>query len=151
MAHFAKIGDTSKVLAVLTLDNKDALNADGVEEEAVGQKYLEKHNNWPADRWIQTSYNTRNGKHYDNKTRELSADQSKALRGNYAGIGWTWDADNNIFYNPKPHASWVLNISEARWQSPIGDAPDDLTDEEKDAATHYEWNEVGQSWDKITL
>ena len=147
MAHFAKIGDTSKVLTVLTLDNKDTLNADGVEEESVGQKYLEKHNNWPSQMWIQTSYNTVGGNHYDNKTAELSADQSKALRGNYAGIGYIWDEDNNIFYDKKPYASWVLNTSEARWQSPIGDAPD-LGAEEY---THrYEWNESDQSWDKKT-
>jgi len=150
MAHFAKIGDTSKVLTVLTLDNKDALNGDGVEDESVGQKYLEKHNNWPAERWIQTSYNTRGGKHYDNKTGELSVDQSKALRGNYAGTGYTWDKDNNIFYSPKPYASWVLNTTDAHWHSPIGDAPD-LTDEEKAAGTHYAWNEDGQSWDKKSI
>jgi len=148
MAHFAKISDTSQVLSVLRLNNKDMLNADGVEEESVGQKYLEKHNNWPAQMWIQTSYNTTGGKHYDNKTRELSADQSKALRGNYAGIGYTWDKDNNIFYSPKPYASWVLNTSEARWQSPIGDPPD-LGAE---LGTHiYAWNEANQSWDKKSI
>ena len=46
MAHFAKIGMSSKVIAVLTLNNGDMLNADGVEDEAVGQQYLERHNNW---------------------------------------------------------------------------------------------------------
>jgi hypothetical protein len=155
MAHFAKIGDTSKVLALLTLDNKDMLNADGVEEEAVGQKYLEKHNNWPAERWIQTSYNTRGGKHYDNTTgskfvpQEASADQSKALRGNYAGLGYTWDKDNNIFYREKPHASWVLNTTTALWQSPLGDAPS-VSEAEK-TAHFYDWNEDNQSWDKKLL
>jgi len=139
MAHFAKISDTSKVLAVLTLDNKDMLNADGVEEEAVGQQYLEKHNNWPAEKWIQTSYNTSGGTHKDGGT---------PLRGNYAGIGYTWDEDNNLFYPKKPYASWVLNTTTASWHSPIGDAPDDLTDEEKAAETFYVWNEAGQSWDK---
>ena len=139
MAHFAKISDTSKVLAVLTLDNKDMLNADGVEEEAVGQQYLEKHNNWPAEKWIQTSYNTSGGTHKDGGT---------PLRGNYAGIGYTWDEDNNLFYPKKPYASWVLNTTTASWHSPIGDAPDDLTDEEKAAKTFYVWNEAGQSWDK---
>jgi len=148
MAHFAKIGMSSKVISVLTLSNKNMLNADGVEDESVGQQYLERHNNWPAPMWIQTSYNTRGGKHYDNKTRELSVDQSKALRGNYAGLGSIWDEDNNIFYRKKPHASWVLNTSEARWQSPIGDAPD-LGAE---AETHfYVWNETDQSWDKTAL
>ena len=150
MAHFSKIGMNGKVIAVHVVDNENILNADGVEDETVGQQYLERHNNWPSQMWIQTSYNTRGGKHYDNKTGELSEDQSKALRGNYAGIGYTWDEDNNIFYTKKPYASWVLNTTTATWHSPIGDAPDDLTDEEKEADTIYQWNEDGQSWDKTT-
>ncbi len=150
MAHFAKIGMNGKVIGVLTLGNGDMLNADGVEDESVGQQYLERHNNWPAPMWIQTSYNTRGGKHYDNQTGELSADQSKALRGNYAGIGHIWDEDNNIFYHKKPYASWVLDVPTASWKSPIGDAPDDLTDEEKAARTHYVWNEGTGAWDKET-
>ena len=141
MAHFAKLGSNSKVIAVLTLNNGDMLNGDGVEDETVGQAYLEKHNNWPAQMWIQTSYNTSAGTHRLDGT---------PFRGNYAGIGYTWDEDNNIFYPKKPHASWVLNTTTATWHSPIGDAPDDLTDEEKAANTHYVWNEAGQSWDKET-
>jgi hypothetical protein len=58
MAHFAKLGANGKVIQVLTLNNGDMLNADGVEDETVGQQYLETHNNWPAQMWIQTSYNT---------------------------------------------------------------------------------------------
>jgi len=143
MAHFAKLGLNSKIISVLTLDNKDMLNADGVEDESVGQQYLERHNNWPAQMWIQTSYNTQGGKHN-------SGDDSKALRGNYAGTGYIWDEDNNIFYPKKPYASWVLNTTTASWHSPIGDAPDDLTDEEKAANTHYMWNEDTQAWDKTT-
>jgi hypothetical protein len=61
MAHFAKINNDKKVIAVLTLNNSDMLNVSGVEEELVGQQYLEKHNNWPAQMWIQTSYNTSGG------------------------------------------------------------------------------------------
>jgi len=143
MAHFAKISDTSKVLSVLTLNNKDMLNADGVEEEAVGQQYLEKHNNWPAEKWIQTSYNTAGGTHKDGGT---------ALRGNYAGIGYTWDEDNNIFYGKKPYASWVLNTTTATWHSPIGDAPELTAEQTADEANtyRYNWNESGQSWDLVT-
>ena len=142
MAHFAKLGSNSKVISVLTLNNGDMLNADGVEDESVGQQYLERHNNWPAPMWIQTSYNTSGGKH-------SSGDDSKALRGNYAGIGYIWDEDNNIFYGKKPYASWVLNTTTATWHSPIGDAPE-LTDEEKAAVTCYEWNEDTKAWDKET-
>jgi hypothetical protein len=139
MAHFAKIGMSSKVIQVLTLDNKDMLNADGVEDESVGQQYLQRHNNWPAQMWIQTSYNTSGGTHKLGGT---------PLRGNYAGIGMTWDEDNNIFYSKKPYPSWVLNTTTASWHSPIGDAPDDLTDEEKAANTRYVWNEGSGAWDK---
>ena len=71
-----------------------------------------------------------------------------AFRKHYAGIGWFYREDLDGFVAPQPYPSWVLNTSEARWQSPIGDAPDDLTDEEKAAGTTYVWNEVGQSWDK---
>ena len=152
MAHFAKIGLNGKVLQVLTLDNKDMLNADGVEDEKVGQQYLELHNNWTAEMWIQTSYNTQGGKHYTNGV--VSEDQSKAFRGNYAGIGYTWDEDNQIFWAKKPYPSWVKHIATASWKSPIGDAPD-LTDEQtlqNEAGTHrwvYDWNEDEQSWDLV--
>ena len=141
MAHFAKISDTSQVLGVHVVNNSDILNADGVEEEAVGQQYLERHNNWPAEKWIQTSYNTLQNKH-------SSGDNSKALRGNYAGIGYEWDEGNQIFWPAKPYASWVKNTTDARWHSPIGDAPD--LGGEIDTHT-YLWNEDNQSWDKTLL
>ena len=145
MAHFAKLGANGKVIQVLTMDNDKMLNADGVEDETVGQQWLETHNNWPAQMWIQTSYNTSGNKH-------SSGDNSKAFRGNYAGIGYEWDEDNQIFWPKKPFASWVKNTTEARWQSPIGDAPE-LTAEQQsqnEAGTNswiYRWNESGQSWD----
>ena len=141
MAHFAKLGANSKVISVLTLNNSDMLDAAGVEDETVGQQYLERHNNWPAQMWIQTSYNTAAGTHKLGGT---------PFRGNYAGIGYIWDEDNNIFYSKKPYPSWVLNTTTATWHSPIGDAPDDLTDEEKAAFTHYVWNEGTGAWDKTT-
>ena len=145
MAHFAKLGSNGKVIQVLTLENNDMLNADGVEDESVGQQYLEQHNNWPAQMWIQTSYNTSGNTH-------SSGDNSKAFRGNYAGIGHTWDEDDQIFWPKKSYASWVKNNSEARWQSPIGDAPA-LTAEQtsqNEAGTHswsYVWNEANTTWD----
>ena len=145
MAHFAKLGANGKIIAVLTLDNKDMLNADGVEDESVGQQYLETQNNWPAQMWIQTSYNTSSNKH-------SSGDDSKAFRGNYAGIGMEWDEDNQIFWSKKPYASWVKDTSDASWHSPIGDAPALTAEQESQntAATHfwnYVWNEAGQTWD----
>ena len=68
MAHFAKISEKKEVLQVLTLNNSDMLNSDGVEDETVGQTYLEKHNNWPGTLWIQTSYNTYGSQHKNGGT-----------------------------------------------------------------------------------
>ena len=145
MAHFAKLGANGKVIQVLTLDNKDMLNADGVEDESVGQQHLEIHNNWPAQMWIQTSYNTISNTH-------SSGDNSKAFRGNYAGIGHVWDEDNNMFFPKKPYASWVKNTTTASWDSPIGDAPALTAEQESQntADTHswsYAWNEANTTWD----
>ena len=146
MAHFAKLGANGKVIQVLTLDNKDMLNADGVEDESVGQQYLETHNNWPAQMWIQTSYNTYNNQHKNGGT---------PLRGNYAGIGYTWDEDNQIFWPKSPYVSWVKNTTDARWQSPIGDQPE-LTAEQtsqNEAGTHiwhYRWDEAAYQADNTT-
>jgi hypothetical protein len=147
MAHFAKLGSNSKVIQVLTLDDKDMLNADGIEDESVGQQYLEIHNNWPAQMWIQTSYNTSSNQHKNGGT---------PFRGNYAGIGYTWDEDNNIFWPPKPYASWVKHNESASWKSPIGDAPE-LTAEQTSqntAGTHlwvHDWNEDNTTWDLTNL
>ena len=145
MAHFAKLGANGKVIQVLTLNNGDMLNADGVEDESVGQQYLETHNNWPAQMWIQTSYNTSGNTHN-------SGDNSKAFRGNYAGIGYTWDEDNNIFWPKSPFASWVKDTTTASWKSPIGDAPALTAEQESqnEADTHewgYVWNEANTTWD----
>ena len=144
MAHFAKLGVNGKVIAVHGLDNDKLLNADGVEDETVGQQELQRIHGWPAAMWIQTSYNTRGNKYYNNDGTE--GDQSKALRGNYAGIGYTWDEDNEIFWPKKPFASWVKNTTTASWDSPLGAAPA-LTAEQtsqNEAGTHswsYSWDE----------
>ena len=142
MAHFAKLGINGKVIQVVALSNNDMLNADGVEDETVGQQYLENNHHWSAQLWIQTSYNTANNTHSNGGT---------ALRGNYAGIGYTWDEDNQIFWSKKPYPSWVKNLSTALWNSPIGDAPnltaEQIADTNNDYA--YDWNESGQSWDIV--
>jgi hypothetical protein len=88
--------------------------------------------------WIKTSYNTRGGKHYDPETGELSADQSKALRKNYAGIGFTYDAAKDAFIPPKPFNSWLLDEDTCLWNAPVA-YPDD--------GGRYKWNEETTSWD----
>ena len=90
--------------------------------------------------WIQTSYNTRGGKHYNPETGELSADQTKALRKNYAGIGFTYDAAKDAFIPPKPFNSWLLDEDTCLWNAPVA-YPDD--------GGLYRWNEETTSWDAV--
>ena len=146
MAHFAKISEENIVLNVLTVNNSDMLNTEGVEDETVGQQHLETHNNWPSHLWIQTSYNTKGNQHSNGGT---------PLRGNYAAIGYKWDSTNNIFWPPAPFASWVKNTTTASWDSPIGDQPALTTEQQSqnDAGTHdwvYDWNETQHQADNTT-
>jgi len=135
MAHYAKLGINSKVIGVEVVADADCLNASGVEDEEVGRQFMERIHSWPL--WKKTSYNTVGGQHNAGGT---------PLRGNYAGIGMTYDEDNDIFITSKPHASWILDVPTASWKSPIGDAPA-LSEEE--ALTHYYvWNESTGAWDK---
>jgi hypothetical protein len=87
--------------------------------------------------WIQTSYNTRGGVHYDPNTNTASQDQSKALRKNYAGIGYTYDAQRDAFIPPKPYASWTLNELSCLWEPPTPYPNDDR---------RHIWNEQTTSW-----
>lgn len=87
--------------------------------------------------WIQTSYNTRGGVHYNPNTGEPSEDQSKALRKNYAGIGHTYDAERDAFIEPKPFESWVLNEQTCLW-----DAPTPMPNDDK----LYVWDEEVMDW-----
>jgi len=139
MAHFAKISDDNIVLQVLTLDNNSMLNSNNVEEESIGQQYLETNNNWPAEKWIQTSYNTHRNTHAEGGT---------PFRGNYAGIGYEWDSVNSIFWPEKPHASWVKNTSTASWDAPI--TYPSVTDDGADPVVWkwiIDWNETAYQAD----
>ena len=95
--------------------------------------------------WIQTSYNTRGGVHYEPNTDTPSDDQSKALRKNYAGIGYTYDSDRDAFIPPKPFNSWTLNETTCWWEAPVAYPSD---------GELYSWNEEKyqadntQGWEK---
>jgi hypothetical protein len=145
MAHFAKLGINSKVIGVEVVADEDMENADGVEDEAVGIQFLERIHGWPL--WKQTSYNTRGGKHYQQDGTE-SADQSKALRKNYAGIAYTYDEDRDAFYSPKPHASWILNETTCLWEAPVAYPTVTVYG---DPAKRYEisWDETNTRWKAI--
>jgi len=67
--------------------------------------------------WVQTSYNTRGGIHYapDSDT----PDGEVALRANYAGIGYTYDETNDVFYAPQPDPTWTISAPDWIWKPPV--------------------------------
>ena len=65
--------------------------------------------------WIETSYNTRGNVYYIPDTNTPDPDQSKALRANYAGLGFTYDSINDVFYAPDPGAGYVLDTNTWLW------------------------------------
>lgn len=65
--------------------------------------------------WVQTSYNTYGGVHYNPDTG--IPDNGEQIRYNYAGIGYNYDGTG--FYAPQPYPSWVLNLSTYLWEPPI--------------------------------
>jgi len=84
--------------------------------------------------WIQTSYNTRGGKHYGADGQQ---DNGTALRGNYAGIGYSYDHTNDVFYAPQPYPSWTLNQTTWLWEAPTPMPTD---------GKPYKWDETTKSW-----
>ena len=124
MAHYAKVTD-GKVTRVI------------VAEAEFFKTFVDDS---PGD-WIQTSYNTRGGIHYQPNSDTPSSDQSKALRKNYAGIGWTYDSEKDAFYAPQPYASWTLNTTSYLWEAPVAKPTD---------SKPYKWDEASKSWVEIT-
>ena len=88
-------------------------------------------------RWIKTSYNTRGGIHYEPNSNTPSQDQSKALRGNYAGVGYVYDNVLDAFYAPQPYSSWTLNTQTYSWDPPTPYPTD---------GKFYQWDESTLSW-----
>ena len=118
MAHFAKLDENNVVTQVIVVDNKDCADASGVEKEYIGAAFYER---LFGGTWKQTSYNG-------------------TFRKNYAGIGFTYNADIDAFVPSKPFNSWVLNNETAQWEAPVA-MPDD--------GQMYTWNEETTSWDVV--
>jgi len=137
MAHFAKL-DENNVVTFVTVGRQE----DDGQEAALTAR--------TGDVYKQTSYNTRGGVHYNPETGEPSDDQSKALRKNYAGIGYTYDADRDAFIPPTPFASWVLVEETCLWEAPIA-MPEDAGTEDADGnIITYTWDEDAHQADNTT-
>ena len=134
MAHYAYIDETNTVTQVIVGPDE------GTEPEGI--------ESWEAHfsakgkgQALQTSYNTYGGVHYTDGVP--SEDQTKALRFNYAGIGFTFDPDkgtDGAFIPPKPFESWVLNEDTCLWEAPVA-YPEDGED--------YTWDEELQEWTAV--
>jgi hypothetical protein len=123
MSHFAQIDENSIVVNVIVAEQ------DFIDTGAVGD---------PAN-WIQTSYNTRGGVHYGS---DGQPDDGVALRGNYAGLGFTYDKENDVFYPPKPFNSWSINNTTWIWEPPTPMPTDDKL---------YSWDEDTTSWVEVKI
>ena len=123
MGHWARIDENNIVQQVIVIKESMLI--------------VENYYGYDKSLWIKTSYNTRNGKHYEpadhqDFTKE-SSDQSKALRFNYAGPGDIYDPINDVFYPPAPETlpdgspsgdTWILNKTTWSWELPLP-YPDD--------------------------
>ena len=114
MSHFAKVID-GIVTEVLVIEQ------DVIDTGAFGDPAL----------WVQTSYNTHGGQH----------PEGRPLRKNYAGIGYTYDAERDAFIAPQPFPSWTLNEDTCLWVSPVP-MPDD--------GNVYYWDEETQAYCQAT-
>ena len=123
MTHFAKLDENNIVVYVTVGRQED----DGKEQDLCART---------GDRYVQTSYNTRGGVHYG-PDGQPSADQSKALRKNYAGLGYTYDEARDAFIPPCPYPSWVLDEETCLWSPPLPYPTDGGT---------YGWDEDAGAW-----
>lgn len=119
MAHFAKLDENNVVLEVHCVHNNELL-VNGIEMEAKGVAFLVQWSNgYPF--WRQTSFNG-------------------SRRKNYAGIGYTYDAQRDAFIPPQPYPSWTLNEDTCLWQPPTPMPID---------GKMYDWDEATLSWTLI--
>jgi hypothetical protein len=121
MSHFAKVLD-GKVIHVI------------VAEPEFFQTFVDS----SPGTWLQTSYNTRGGVHYGANGQP---DGGVALRGNYAGLGYTYDGSHDVFYAPQPFPSWTLSQTTWLWDAPVPYPTD---------GKMYQWDEATKAWVVVT-
>lgn len=117
MAHFAKLDENNIVIDVNVVSNDVVQNKSFPESEPLGVTFLSEWSNGFSN-WKQTSY-------------------SASFRKNYAGIGFTYDANLDAFIPPQPYPSWTLNSEMCKWEAPVPYPTDGKT---------YVWNEPTFSW-----
>mgnify|MGYP003692215903 FL=1 len=134
MAHFAKLDDNNVVLNVLVVDDSNA----ATEEEGI--TFLTNLTGYTN--WKQTSYNTVGNARYLNGDYAYTDLNGTPFRGNFAHIGGSYDAENDICWHQKTYPSWVKNVTTATWDPPVA-RPDDYS------SVMYDWIEETQSWQAV--
>ena len=125
---------------------------DGIVTEVIvaEQDFIDNHK---TGTWVQTSYNTRGGKHYDPETQE--EDSGTPLRKNYAGTGYTYDSVKDAFYAPQPYPSWTLDEDTCWWNAPTPIPADAHREYDKASETWsskiYNWDEDTTAWVEVTV
>tara|TARA_R110000868_G_scaffold354300_1_gene615572 strand:- start:36 stop:410 length:375 start_codon:yes stop_codon:yes gene_type:complete len=122
MSHFCKVLD-GKVIQVIVAE----------------PEFFDTFVDSSPGEWIQTSYNTRGNVHYG---PDGEPDGGVALRGNYAGIGYTYDQANDVFYAPQPFPSWTLDQTTWLWSAPVPYPADEK---------QYVWDEATVGWKLLTV
>jgi len=135
MAHFAQIDSNNIVTQVIVVADADTANAQGNHMESIGLAFCQR---LIGGNWKQTSYNTQGGVHTNGGT---------PLRGNYAGIGYTYDTLHDVFYPPQPYPSWTISAPNWTWTSPVPYPTDVGTPE---APKRYNWDENNRTWVEVT-
>jgi hypothetical protein len=138
MATFAKLNNNNEVIDIIKVNNPVITDTNGVEQENLGIQFLNDIFKDNTVIWKKTSFNTKQGKYYNQDGSE--GDISKAFRKNSARIGGIYDPIRDAFISLKPFNSWILNETTCDWESPIP-YPNPSN------GNLYQWNESTQTWD----
>jgi len=84
--------------------------------------------------WIETDFYTRENVHYN---EDGTPSGNPPMRGNYATIGGTYDAEADAFYSQCMYPSWTLNRTTWSWEPPVPMPT---------YVKQYIWNEETKSW-----
>ena len=116
MANFAQIGLNNKVISVTSVDDSVITDSNGVEREDLGVDFLSNLTGWAI--WKRTF-------------------EDGSQRARYAGKGFIYNEEHDVFMFPKPHASWVIDTSDYSWKAPVPYPTD---------GEYYIWNETTGAW-----
>ena len=124
MAYFAQLDENNIVVRVISVSNEITSDIFGDEHEVLGEVFCKNHTRI-KNTWKQTSYNNN-------------------IRGRFAGVGYSYDEEMDIFVPPKPYPSWIFDGDTINWNPPLEYPSEDLTGKK------YFWDEEAYQADNTT-